>query len=119
MELWRLYLWGESESYGLFRSNQFLISSFHCVLLCRKLMIASHRAILNQVISCLSQGGKTPWLVDFGIARLSDLALGATALTQTGEIMGSLLYMSPDNAGQALQIFALIFIRLVVVCLKP
>ncbi len=43
------------------------------------------------------EGGQLIKIVDFGIAKISETDEGAPALTSTGEVFGSPLYMSPEQ----------------------
>jgi len=61
-----------------------------------------HRDLKPDNIFLLARDGAppTPKLLDFGIAKvLSETISGGTARTQSGSVMGTPLYMSPEQAG--------------------
>jgi serine/threonine-protein kinase len=61
-----------------------------------------HRDLKPDNIFLLARDGKspTPKLLDFGIAKvLSETIAGGTGRTQAGALMGTPLYMSPEQAG--------------------
>jgi eukaryotic-like serine/threonine-protein kinase len=72
---------------------------------CFGLAEAHRRGIVHRdvkpgnIFLCARDGGKTQVkLVDFGVAKLAEEAGGGAKLTRTGAILGSPLYMSPEQA---------------------
>ncbi len=82
----------EGEAAGLLRS------------VCSALAAAHDKGIVHRdlkpdnifLIHDLETGGDRPKLLDFGIAKLSDLG-SANAATKTGAVMGTPTYMSPEQ----------------------
>jgi serine/threonine protein kinase/TolA-binding protein len=51
----------------------------------------------SNILVKATEAGPAPKILDFGIARLSENTSGATLATETGQLLGTLAYMSPEQ----------------------
>ncbi len=58
-----------------------------------------HRDIKPSNVLVTQQDGRaTPKIIDFGIAKATESTSGDTAMTEMGQLLGTVLYMSPEQA---------------------
>jgi eukaryotic-like serine/threonine-protein kinase len=70
------------------------------VAVCKAVQHAHQRGVVHRDLkpaNILVDADGQPRVLDFGIARLIDEAEGGTRLTQMGELVGTLPYMSPEQ----------------------
>jgi serine/threonine protein kinase len=80
------------------------------VQVCQAVQHAHQRGIIHRdlkpsnVLVSLRDGEPEPKVIDFGVARAIERSVESTAFTQIGEIVGTPAYMSPEQAGDGLDV---------------